>query len=94
MAAVIGALVLIVAGSTVLQDFLEPRQHTLAFIIFWAACAWLTVLALLLALFDLLIIRAEARAARKLLSDQAVTQANEGAANANKQLPRGPGKPD
>ncbi len=28
MAAVIGALVLIVAGSTILQDFLEPRQHT------------------------------------------------------------------
>ncbi len=87
MAAVIGALVLIVAGSTFLQDLLEPRQHTLAFIIFWIACGWLTMLALLLALFDLLIIRAEARAARKVLSEQAVTQANEGAANANKQLP-------
>ena len=87
MAAVIGALALIVAGSTFLQDFLEPRQHTLACIIFWVACAWLTVLALLLALFDLLIIRAEAREARKVLSEQAITQANEGAANANKQLP-------
>jgi len=76
-----------VAGSTILRDFLDPRQHTLAFVIFWFACAWLTVLALLLALFDLLIIRAEARKARKVLSEQAVTQANEGAANASKQWP-------
>jgi protein-S-isoprenylcysteine O-methyltransferase Ste14 len=91
MAAVIGALVLMVAGSTLLQGFLNPREHAVGFIVFWFACAWLAVLAVLLALFDLLIVRTQARAARKLLreqaSGQAVRQADEGAANASKQVP-------
>lgn len=91
MAAVIGALVLILAGSTFLRDFLNPKERALAFVIFWVACAWLTVLAMLLALFDLLIVRAQARAARRALRKQAsaraVTQADEGAANASKRMP-------
>jgi hypothetical protein len=34
------------------------------------ACAWLTLTALLLALFDLLMLRAQDRAARKILSEK------------------------
>lgn len=33
----------------------------MSFILFWFACAWLTLLALLLTVFDLLIVRAYAR---------------------------------
>lgn len=92
MATVLGALLLMVAGSTLLQGFLNPREHLASFVVFWFACAWLTVLTLLLALFDLLAVRAQARAARNVLreqaSAQAITQADVSAASASSQAPR------
>jgi hypothetical protein len=59
------ALLLLIAGLTVLRPWLDPHEHPWRFILFWLACAWETVLVLLLALFDLLLLRANARAARK-----------------------------
>lgn len=67
--AVATAAALALLGATLFQDFLHPRQHPLRFILFWLACGWMTVLGILLALFDLLIVRAQARAARKALGD-------------------------
>lgn len=64
------ALIMLVAGATFLSDPLNHREHPAWFILFWAACAWLTICALLLALFDVLIIRAEGRAARNVLREQ------------------------
>ena len=64
------AVLMLVAGSTFLKDTLDHRIHGAWFIIFWLACGWLTVTALLLALFDLLIMRAQGRAARKALGKQ------------------------
>ncbi len=66
-AAVLMAVILAITGTTFLEPALNPHEHPLWFILFWFACAWLTVLALLLALFDALIVRAQARAARKSL---------------------------
>ena len=59
------ALLLLVAGLTVLRPWLDPHEHPWRFILFWLACAWETVLVLLLALFDLLLLRAKSRAERK-----------------------------
>ena len=87
-AALVGALLLIVAGSTFLREALDPKERTLVFVLFWIACAWLTILAILLALFDLLIVRAQSRAARKNLREQIVTSADEGEANAKNPKPR------
>ena len=64
------ALVLLGAGLTVLRPWLDPHEHPFRFILFWLVCAWETVLVLLLALFDLLLVRAQARAARKALQQQ------------------------
>lgn len=64
---VLGALLLVFAGSTFLQAPLDPHEHLLWFILYWLACAWLTLLAILLALFDLLMVRADGRARRKQL---------------------------
>jgi len=61
------ALLMLVAGSTFLQEFVNPRRHLGWFIAFWLACAWITITALLLAVFDLLIVRAQGRAAQKAL---------------------------
>jgi hypothetical protein len=64
------SLLLAIAGSTFLARYLTPREHPVWFIVFWLVCAWLTVLAILLALFDLLMVRAEARAAKKALGTE------------------------
>jgi hypothetical protein len=64
------ALVMLVAGSTFLHETLNHRDHPVWFIFFWLACAWLTVCALLLAFFDVLLVRAEGRAARNVLREQ------------------------
>lgn len=64
------ALLMVAAGSTVLQDVLNPREHALRFIGYWLTCAWFTLTALLLALFEALIVRAQARAARDTLKQE------------------------
>ena len=65
--AVLIALVMLFAGATVLDGWL--RGHVLLFIAWWGACAWITLLAVLLALFDMLLIRAASRRARKELAE-------------------------
>ena len=70
LGALVVALALLVSGSTFLQPLLNPRDHPGRFILFWGGCAWMTVLALLLAAFDLLVTRAKARAARRALDDE------------------------
>jgi protein-S-isoprenylcysteine O-methyltransferase Ste14 len=61
------ALFLLVSGSTFLQTALNPREHPAWFILFWLICAWLTLTAMLLAIFDLLTLRLEARTAQRVL---------------------------
>jgi hypothetical protein len=65
----IGALVLLFCGSTFLQSVLTPRERPAWFIFFWGVCAWLALTAMLLAVFDLLMLRAEARKAQDELGD-------------------------
>ena len=64
------ALIMLVTGLTVLRPWLNPHEHPWRFIFFWFACAWETLLVLLLALLDLLLIRAQARAARKAFREE------------------------
>jgi len=61
------ALVLLFAGSTLLHSILNPREHPGWFIFYWFVCGWLTITAMLLALLDLLVVRAQARKAQRLL---------------------------
>ena len=64
------AVVMLVVGLTVLRAWLDPHEHPWRFILFWFACAWQTLLAVLLALFDLLLAKVEAREARRALREQ------------------------
>jgi len=64
------AVLMLVAGLTFLKPWLDPHEHPWRFILFWFACAWETILVLLLALLDMLLIRAQARAARKLFREE------------------------
>ena len=64
------AVLMLVAGLTVLRPWLNPHEHPWRFIFFWFICAWETVLVVLLALLDILLIRAQTRAARRALQEQ------------------------
>lgn len=68
------ALVLLFAGATFLQSPLNPREHPVWFILFWLTCAWLTLTAMLLAIFDMLIVRLEARRAERALREGLKTE--------------------
>jgi hypothetical protein len=70
---VLMAMLMLFAGSTFLQQWL--REHVLLLLIYWAACGWLAITAALLAVFDLLIIRAAARAARRKLERRVLDEA-------------------
>ena len=67
---VVFAAILLVIGLAGLRSWLNPHEHPWRFILFWLMCAWQTLLAILLALFDLLLARSQARAAKKALREQ------------------------
>lgn len=60
---VLAALLMAFAGDVVLANWLRERLQRFA--IYWLVCAWLTVLAALLAIYDLILLRIEARALRR-----------------------------
>jgi Na+/melibiose symporter-like transporter len=64
------AMLMLFLGTTFLQPLLSPHEHPAWFILFWLACAWLTLTALLLAFFDLLLVRAQTRAAKRELREK------------------------
>jgi endonuclease/exonuclease/phosphatase (EEP) superfamily protein YafD len=63
----LAALVMLFAGSTFLSDSIATPW---SFLLYWGACAWLTLAALMLALWDLLLLRAAARRERRNLEKQ------------------------
>ena len=66
------AFLFVVAGVLFLQSPLDPRAHPVWFILFWAACGWLTLTAILLAVFDLLMVKMEARKTERSLREKFV----------------------
>ena len=64
------AVLMLLAGFTVFQSAMNPREHPWFVILFWIACAWLTFTAMLLAIFDLLMVRLEARRVERALQEK------------------------
>ena len=64
------ALLLLISGLTFLQPALNPQEHPWRVIFFWIVCIWLTFTALLLALFDLLVLRLQARRTERELRER------------------------
>jgi hypothetical protein len=62
---IVAALLMLVAGSTILSGSLDPHMHAGRFLLYWLSCVWLTVSSLLLALFDALTVRAQERKLRR-----------------------------
>ncbi len=70
---VIVAMVMLFCGATFLAPIIDPHLHPGWFICYWLACAWVTVTVILLALFDLLRVRAQARADKRALAQKMAT---------------------
>jgi hypothetical protein len=64
------AMVLLFSGSTFLAPTITPREHPGWFILYWFVCGWLTLTAMFLAFFDLLMVRLEARKAQRTLREK------------------------
>src|SRR2546428_10504384 len=64
------ALLLLISGFTFLRPALNPQEHPWRVFLFWIVCIWLTFTAMLLALFDLLVLRLEARRAERALREK------------------------
>jgi len=60
-----GALLLLALGAFPLAGWLE--RHVVFFLLYWGAVAWLTVLAMLMALFEILVTRRQAIRERREL---------------------------
>ena len=60
------ALVMLFLGATFLDGWL--REHPALFILYWLACAWATMTGLLLALYDMLMVRVAARREQRRLA--------------------------
>src|SRR6202030_1479944 len=71
------AVLLLLLGFTVLQSALNPRAHPWFVILFWLVCVWLTFTALLLAIFDLLMIRLEARKGQRAMREKLEADASD-----------------
>ena len=69
------ALVLLFAGSTFLSPLLNPHDHPLIVLAYWAGCAWITLLAVLLALYDMVKVRAEVRRERRRIERELIEKA-------------------
>ena len=62
------ALVMLFLGATFLDGWL--REHPALFILYWLACAWATLTGLLLALYDILMLRVAARREQRRLAEE------------------------
>jgi hypothetical protein len=65
-ATVLAAAAMLFAGATFLASWLAERPYI--FLLFWFACAWLTLTSLLLALYDILVLRKLGREERRDLA--------------------------
>ena len=67
---VILALLMLFCGATFLGPVLDPKIRPGWFAFYWLACAWVTITAVLLAIFDLLLVRVQAREEKRALAEK------------------------
>ncbi|HEY2342256.1 MAG TPA: hypothetical protein VGH90_04460 [Chthoniobacteraceae bacterium] len=84
---VIVALVMVFGGACIHKQWVA--EHLLFSVVYWAACMLLTFLAILLALFDMLLVRSAARRERRRLEAQYLHKSSE--TEGHGENPRGTG---
>ena len=74
---VIAAMLMAFFGDLWLGDWLDFSHHIGRFAVYWLICGWLTVLAALLAVYDLLLLRIQHRLLRRELRARMLREAAE-----------------
>ena len=64
---VLTAMLMAFCGDLFLGPWLQPREHFYRFAVYWLLCGWLTMLAALLAIYDILLLRVQHRLVRRQL---------------------------
>lgn len=72
---VIAAMLMAFFGDLFMSDWLDFRHHLVRFVVYWLICGWLTVLAALLAVYDLLLLRIQHRLLRRELRARILAEA-------------------
>ena len=67
---VIAAMLMAFCGDLFVSDWLDFRHHLTRFAVYWLACGWLTLLAALLAMYDLLLLRVQHRLLHRKLRER------------------------
>ena len=75
--AVLIPMIMAFVGYEFAWDWMDPRQHFYRFAFYWLICGWLTVLAALLAIYDILVTRLQHRLARRVLREKMLAEAAE-----------------
>jgi hypothetical protein len=65
---VVVAVVMLFCGATFLAPWLDARVRPGWFMLYWLACGWFTVTVVLLAIFDLLLVRVRTRDEKRQLA--------------------------
>ena len=58
-------MLMVFIGALFLEGWLQPREHFWRFAFYWLAVAWLTILAALLAVYDILLLGVQHRIVRR-----------------------------
>lgn len=67
---VVAAMLMVFVGDVVLGAWLDYHQHLARFALYWLIVGWLTILAALLAVYDLLLLRVQHRLLRRELRER------------------------
>ena len=67
---VLVAAAMIFCGTSLLASTLDPHLRPGWFLFYWLVCGWLTITAMLLAIFDLLLLRAAGRSTHRRLEEE------------------------
>ena len=67
---VIAAMLMAFCGDLFVSDWLDFKHHLARFAVYWLVCGWLTLLAALLAVYDLLLLRVQHRVLHRQLRER------------------------
>ncbi len=73
---VLGDILMVAAGAMPLAGWLG--ENPLLFLLYWGACIWLTLFSLLMAMYDLLMLRVERRRERQRLKAEVLGMIDDG----------------
>ncbi len=68
--AILTSMLMAFVGYEFLWGWLEPHQHFYRFALYWIICGWLTILAALLAIYEILVNRLQLRLQQRVLREK------------------------